>query len=199
MRRRHAAPADCPTDPVPSRMGLLGAYVRVARHRGCLQRRERAGRGACLRRRGAQGPWPRAQRASLTDSSRLSERRERSERSEFRDGPRTRAPQGSRAPRARPPQPSAVACPLAPLPLDSSHARNNANGRSGPQAAIPFSPPARKVAPGRGFPCGRLTPAADTQSAAASTPCAPDTSRKTAPRQWRTARPSARAVPTAPS
>ncbi len=26
MRRRHAAPADCPTDPVPSRMGLLGAY-----------------------------------------------------------------------------------------------------------------------------------------------------------------------------
>ena len=62
----------------------------------CLQRRVRAGRGAPLRRRGAQGSWPRAQRASITDSSRLFERNERSECSEFCDGPRDRAPQGSR-------------------------------------------------------------------------------------------------------
>jgi len=61
------------------------------------QRRVRAGCGAPVRRRGAQGSWPRAQRASMTDSSRLSERRERSERSELSDGPRDRAPQGSRS------------------------------------------------------------------------------------------------------
>ena len=61
-----------------------------------LQRRVRAGCGAPVRRRGAQGSWPRAQRASTTDSSRLFERRERSERSELSDGPRDRAPQGSR-------------------------------------------------------------------------------------------------------
>jgi len=62
----------------------------------CPQRRVRAGCGAPVRRRGAQGSWPRAQRASTTDSSRLFERRERSERSELSDGPRDRAPQGSR-------------------------------------------------------------------------------------------------------
>ena len=62
-----------------------------------LRRRVRAGRGAPLRRRGAQGLWPRAQRASTADSSRLFERRERSERSELSDGPRDRAPQGSRS------------------------------------------------------------------------------------------------------
>ena len=62
-----------------------------------LQRRVRAGCGAPVRRRGAQGSWPRAQRASTTDSSRLFERRERSERSELSDGPRDRAPQGSRS------------------------------------------------------------------------------------------------------
>ncbi len=50
------------------------------------QRRVRAGRAAPLERREAQGSWPRAQRASSTDSSRLFERSERSERSEFRDG-----------------------------------------------------------------------------------------------------------------
>ncbi len=49
-----------------------------------------------LGRRGAQGLRPRAQRDSSTFSSRLSERRERSERSEFRDGAQNRAPQGSR-------------------------------------------------------------------------------------------------------
>ena len=50
------------------------------------QRRARAGWIAPLRRREAQGSWPRAQRASTTDSSRLSECSERSERSEFGDG-----------------------------------------------------------------------------------------------------------------
>jgi len=60
------------------------------------QRRARAGRSAPVRRREAQGLWPRAQRASSTDSSPLFERSERSERSEFGDGPRDRASQGSR-------------------------------------------------------------------------------------------------------
>ena len=60
------------------------------------QRRVRAGWGAPGRRRAAQGSWPRAQRASLTDSAQLFERSERSERSEFCAGPRDRAAQGSR-------------------------------------------------------------------------------------------------------
>ena len=42
----------------------------------------------CLARRGlqGQGSWPRAQRASSSDSSRLYERSDRRERSEFGDG-----------------------------------------------------------------------------------------------------------------
>ena len=50
-----------------------------------LQRRVRAGWSAPLERREAQGSWPRAQRASSSDSSRLFERNERSECSEFGD------------------------------------------------------------------------------------------------------------------
>jgi len=81
-----------------------GCACRDLHRRGCsskalprwLQRRVRAGCGAPLKRRGAQGSWPRAQRAPTTDSSRLFERRERSERSELSDGPQDRAPQGSR-------------------------------------------------------------------------------------------------------
>jgi len=46
----------------------------------------RAGEGAPLRCREAQGSWPRAQRASSSDSSTLSERSDRRERSEFGDG-----------------------------------------------------------------------------------------------------------------
>ena len=51
-----------------------------------------------LARRGlqGQGAWPRAERASLTDSPRLFERSERSERSEFCGGPCDRAPERSR-------------------------------------------------------------------------------------------------------
>ena len=50
------------------------------------QRRVRAGRGAPVVRREAQGSWPRAQRESSSDSSQLFEWSERSERSEFCDG-----------------------------------------------------------------------------------------------------------------
>jgi hypothetical protein len=50
------------------------------------QRHARAGVGAPLRCREAQGSWPRAQRASSSDSSTLSERSDRRERSEFGDG-----------------------------------------------------------------------------------------------------------------
>ena len=55
------------------------------------------GCGAPVRRRGAQGSWP-ARASALRDLTcrRLFERSERSERSEFGDGPRDRAPQGSR-------------------------------------------------------------------------------------------------------
>ncbi len=53
---------------------------------GSQQRRVRAGRGAPLGRREAQGSWPRAKRELSSDSSRMSERSERSERSEFCDG-----------------------------------------------------------------------------------------------------------------
>ncbi len=49
------------------------------------QRRVWAGCFAPSRCREAQGSWPRAQRASSTDSARLFECSERSERSEFRD------------------------------------------------------------------------------------------------------------------
>ena len=62
----------------------------------CLQRPVRAGRGAPVQRRGAQGLRPRAQRESSSNSARLSERSARKARSEFRDGPQGRAPQGSR-------------------------------------------------------------------------------------------------------
>ena len=56
------------------------------RAKACQQRRVWAGWSAPLERREAQGSWPRAQRASTTDSSRLFECSERSERSEFCDG-----------------------------------------------------------------------------------------------------------------
>ena len=53
-------------------------------------------RGRSVGRRGAKPGGRCAQRTSSTCSSRLSERRERSERSEFRDATAGRAPQGSR-------------------------------------------------------------------------------------------------------
>ena len=59
-----------------------------------------------LAQRGLQGQGmrPGAQRRSSTFSSRLFESRERSERSEFRDGAQDRAPQGSQRVQRRPPQ-----------------------------------------------------------------------------------------------
>ena len=66
------------------------------RHRGFSKGAWALGSALRGRRRGAQGLRPRAQRASLTDSPRLFEWRERSERIEFSGGPRDRAPQGSR-------------------------------------------------------------------------------------------------------
>ena len=60
-------------------------------------RRVVPGLGAPLGRRVVQGLRPRAQRASLTDSSRLFERRARSAQNEFCDGPHDRATQGSRS------------------------------------------------------------------------------------------------------
>jgi hypothetical protein len=54
--------------------------------RATPRRRVRAGRSAPVGRREAQRSWPRAQRESSTDSSRMFERSERSERSEFCDG-----------------------------------------------------------------------------------------------------------------
>ena len=55
------------------------------RQRLVQQRRVRAGWSAPVARREAQGSWPRAQRASSSDPSRLFEQRERSERREFSD------------------------------------------------------------------------------------------------------------------
>ena len=88
------------------------------------QRRVRAGWGAPGRRRAAQGSRPRAQRASLTDSPRLFERSERSERSEFRGGPRDRAAQGSR--RAAPA--ASVKRPGLPGPAFAAHTNHARQG-----------------------------------------------------------------------
>jgi hypothetical protein len=65
-----------------------------------------------LVRREAQGLRPRAQRDTSTFSSPLSERRERSERSEFGDGPQARASQGSR--RVQRPTAAVKRCGLPP-------------------------------------------------------------------------------------
>ena len=89
----------------PQKSPLPGAACREVHHlssstsgpRPLQQRRARVGCAAPRRRRGAQGSWPRAQRASTSDSPRLFERSERSERSEFGGGPRDREPQGSRS------------------------------------------------------------------------------------------------------
>ena len=82
-----------------------------------------------------------ARSASSSDSSRLFERSERSERSELRDGPRARAPQGSRSKaqtastkRCRLPG-RAFAAPYRPFALARNRNRN-------PQPAPPKLPPA---------------------------------------------------------
>ena len=87
----------------PQKSPPAGCACRAARRRvsngrapaELVQRGARVGCGAPVRRRVAQGSRPRAQRASSSDSARLSERSLRSKRSELRAGPRDRATQGS--------------------------------------------------------------------------------------------------------
>ena len=81
-RRSRYAP-----QPARQRLGwnLSGSRRSFPRTSTLLPRCARAALGVRGKRRGAQWAWPRAQRASLSDPSRLSERRERSEQSEFRD------------------------------------------------------------------------------------------------------------------
>jgi hypothetical protein len=105
-----------------------------------LQRTARAARSAPLRRRErrprlqvrlrglgrpergrslgepSQGSWPRAQRASCSDSSKLFERSGRSERSELFDGAMSPSIAGKPERQRRPPQRSAAAWPGGPLP-----------------------------------------------------------------------------------
>ena len=75
-----------------------------------------------------QGVWPRAQRASSSDSPRLFEQSERSERSEFRGGPRDRTRRAVVAPR-RPPRRSDAPSPNAPLPPPRSRASSHPSKR----------------------------------------------------------------------
>jgi len=90
----------------------------------------------------------------------LSERRERSERSEFVDGPRDRAPQGSRRTR-RPPKRSADACPGAPLPR-----RSCPNAVAVPkQVAVKLIAPARETAHAKRTLKDSNGPTADTLNA----------------------------------
>ena len=105
------------------------------------QRRTRAGGGAPLRRREAQGSWPRAQRASSSDSSRLFERSERSERSEFGDGAMRPSIAGESARsadrRGEAPQPARVRLCRANLQPQSRH-RTSATGRERMLRTSPF-------------------------------------------------------------
>jgi hypothetical protein len=68
-----------------------------------------------LQGRAPQGSWPRAQRAPTSDSPHVSERSERSSRSELCGGPRDRGAQGSLRRRRRPRNLSAAGCPHGPL------------------------------------------------------------------------------------
>ena len=122
------APA-CPPAALRAPLVACGQQLGAARKAvgGCAVAR-------LMRRRGAQGSWPRAQRASCSDSSRLFERSERSERSEFRDGPRVRAPQGSPARSAGRRITSDAAHPPAALLTQSSSKHERAKTRCSPPA-----------------------------------------------------------------
>ena len=130
------------------------------------QRRGRAGRrGAPERRREAQGSWPRAQRASLTDSAHLSERSEHSERRELCDGPRARCTEPGHE------QSCGLFVPgegqgLWPWPQGSRSAAETASpkrcgGLPAPAFAVPTSAPERGQrlsAMGRKLPAARHVP-----------------------------------------
>jgi hypothetical protein len=85
-----------------------------------------------MRRRGAQTSRPRAKRASSSCSSRLFERSERSSRSELRDGPRSRAPQGT------PPEGWVVACEALP----TTRPRPQPNARTRERVKVGHAPSA---------------------------------------------------------
>lgn len=90
--RRHRV---SPQRPAPSASLYNELIAYVGKPTASLSMRVASGLGVPLGRRVAQGLRPRAQRASSTDSSRLSERSAQSARSELRDGLQTRATQGS--------------------------------------------------------------------------------------------------------
>ncbi len=102
------------------------------------QRRARAGEGAPLRCREAQGSWPRAQRASWSDSSTLSERSDRRERSEFGDGAMRPSIAGESAQRAdrrsEAPQPARAGLCRANRDAHTCH-RTSTTGRARPHAS----------------------------------------------------------------
>jgi hypothetical protein len=118
------------------------------------QRTVRAAGRAHMQRRAPQGSWPRAQRASPSDSPHVFERSERSSRSELCGGPRDRGAQGSLRRRRRPRNLSAAGCPCGPLPA-RTHER-----RSGRRTAAQgrLRPPARPV-----FQASRVAPCAVEQ------------------------------------
>ena len=104
------------------------------------QRRVRAGREAPQGRREAQGSWPRAKRESCSDSSQLSERRERSERREFGDGARrpSIAGQSARsADRSSEAQRPARTCLCHAAPSPENRRSSAATGGQQPVAALP--------------------------------------------------------------
>jgi hypothetical protein len=80
-----------------------------------LQRTVRVAGRAHMERRAPQGSWPRAQRASTSDSPQVSERSGRRPRSELCGGPRDRGAEGSLRRRRRPRNLSAAGCPRGPL------------------------------------------------------------------------------------
>jgi hypothetical protein len=120
-RARVAARRSAP--PVPQRTVRAAGRAHMER-----QARTRTVRGTVLAWRAAgplarrglqgrapQGSWPRAQRASTSDSAHVSERSGRRPRSELCAGPRDRGAEGSLRRRRRPRNLSAVGCPHGPL------------------------------------------------------------------------------------
>ena len=98
------APPAAPTRLCSQASGVLAVGARTTEHQRPSLAAGGTRRGRFLGRRGTQPRGRRAQRASLSFWPRLSERRERSERSEFRGPTPGRVPQGSRRVQRRPPQ-----------------------------------------------------------------------------------------------
>ncbi len=128
------------------------------------QRHAWAGEGAPLRCREAQGSWPRAQRASSSDSSTLSERSDRRSRSEFGDGAARPSIAGESARsadrRGEAPQP-ARACLCRATQDPHSRRRKSAKGRDRNQRPDRVPDPAThlRIRPRGPGSCGRAGPA----------------------------------------